>query len=98
LKQEIVENPIKIKDKISVNQKTIDDFDKLYAQNCDNKKMSLKARGLSSDNPFNENHKPPIEHLLPEKILEKPGYIKNLFSFHDSNPLAGKLSVIGKEY
>jgi len=61
-----------------VKQKVIDDFDKMYALNCDNKEMNKRQRGFSKDNPFDQHNKPPVEHIIPENILEKPGRIINL--------------------
>jgi hypothetical protein len=40
------------KPKIFIKQQVIDNFDRVYAENCDNKKMSRKMRGFSQDNPF----------------------------------------------
>lgn len=49
------------------------------------------------DNPFEKNNKPPIEHLVPNYILEKPGYIKNLKELKDDKPLAGRFTEIGEK-
>jgi hypothetical protein len=35
--------------------------------------------------------------LIPDKILEKPGYIKNLQQYKSAKPMAGKYSEIGQE-
>jgi hypothetical protein len=64
---------------------------------CDNKKMNRKQRGVSPENPFEPRNKPPMQHLVPERILEKPGAIRNLRSLTDSRPLAGRFSEIGEK-
>jgi hypothetical protein len=66
------------KEKVSIKQEFIDNFDLKYLDMCDNKKMNRKQRGVSIDNPFESSNKPPLQHLVPEKILEKPGAISNL--------------------
>jgi hypothetical protein len=38
-----------------------------------------------------------MQHLIPEKILEKPGAIRNLHSLTDKRPLAGRFSAIGEK-
>lgn len=68
----------------------------MYAENCDNKKMNIKQRGVSIDNSFHISNKPPVEHLIPDKILEKPGRLSNLTELRDSRPLAGRFSEIGE--
>lgn len=35
--------------------------------------------------------------MIPDKILEKPGYIKNLNIFKSDKPLAGRFSEIGEK-
>lgn len=72
--------------------KVIEDFDRMYLENCDNKKMNIKQRGISISNPFNPANKPPSEHLIPEKILEKPNRISNYNEMKDDKPLAGRFS------
>lgn len=86
----------KEKEKISVNKKLIDQFDANYVDMCDNKKMNIRQRGVSKDNPFEHNNKPPREHLVADYILEKPGKIKDIKTLGDSRPLAGRFSEIGE--
>lgn len=83
--------------KVTVKQEFIEDFDRMYLENCDNKKMNTKQRGISVDNSFHKSNNPPIEHLIPDKILEKPGKIGNLTQLRDSRPLAGRFSEIGEK-
>ncbi len=64
---------------------------------CDNKKMNIKQRGISQDNPFNISNKLPMDYVLPNKILDKPGNIKNLSEFMDERPLAGRFTEIGEK-
>ena len=82
--------------KLDIKQSVIDDFDRVYAINCDQKKMRTKHRKVSPDNPFDENNIPPKEHLIPNKILEKPGRI-NIGALDGSQiPMAGRLGELGK--
>ena len=74
----------------------IEQFDANYEEMCDNKKMNVKQRGVSKDNPFEHSNKPPREHLVPDKILDKPGAIKDIKSLGDNRPLAGRFSEIGE--
>ena len=58
--------------------------------------MRTKHRKVSPDNPFDENNIPPKEHLIANKILEKPGRI-NITSLDGSQiPMAGRLGELGK--
>ena len=91
------ELPKKEKFKNTIQQSFIEEFERKYKEGCDNKFQNKKQRGVSSDNPFDENNKPPLEHLIPDYILEKPCKIQNLQSFKDSKPLAGKFSEIGQQ-
>ena len=43
---------VKTKESISVKQSFLIEFDRKYRENCDNKFMSRKMRGVSIDNPF----------------------------------------------
>ena len=83
--------------KVSIKQSVIDDFDKMYLDNCDNKAMNTKQRGVSVDNSFHISNKTPKDHLVPDKILEKPGRLTNLAQLKDSKPLAGRFSEIGEK-
>jgi hypothetical protein len=97
LKNYVEELPKKVKNKVSVNQSFLDDFDRMYRENCDNRKMAIKARGISVESSFHKSNVRPSEHLMPEKILEKPCHIKDLSIFIDKKPLAGKFSEIGEQ-
>lgn len=83
--------------KVSVKQSVIDDFDKMYFENCDNKKMNTKMRGVSIGNSFHLSNKRPLEYLIPDLILEKPGRISNFSKMRDTRPLAGRFSEIGEK-
>ena len=52
----------KAKEKISVKASFLEEFNRKYLENCDNKHMSRKMRGVSYENPFEPHNKPPIEH------------------------------------
>lgn len=84
------------KESISVKQSFLEEFDRKYRENCDNNFMSRKMRGVSNENPFQEHNKPPIEHLIPDYILEKPCKISPAALRIDDKPLAGKYSEIGR--
>jgi len=64
LKFNIEEIPKKSKNEvINFSNQFIDEFNRKYTEMCDNKKMNIKQRGISMDNPFEKHNKPPIEHL-----------------------------------
>lgn len=52
---------------------------------------------LGNDNPFLESNKPPVDYLIPDKILEKPNKIQNLNLYKNDKPLAGRFSEIGEK-
>ena len=81
---------------MTVDQGVIDDFDRAYAENCDQKKMRIKHRNVSYDSPFDPKNKPPEQYIKPEYILEKPSKLD--LSKYDASkiPLAGKLGTLGK--
>jgi hypothetical protein len=62
-----------------------------YTRNLHNKRWTY----LHGENPFTEGNKPPIDHLIPDKICEKPCKITNLAQYRNDQPLAGKLSEVG---
>ena len=51
--------PEKPKMKPTIKQSIIDDFDRAYANNCDQGKARLKNRNVSKDSPFDPLNKPP---------------------------------------
>lgn len=85
----------KKKNKVTVKQSFIDEFDKKYTQNCNQKFVRTKNRNVSKDNPFDPHNKPPAQHLLPEKILDKPGAIDVTTMDASKIPLAGRLGELG---
>lgn len=72
----------------------IDKIEEKYRENCDNKQMSIKKRGLSDENPFRTIATLAVEH---EKVLLKPGQIKISEVEVDNKPLAGKYTIVGQE-
>jgi hypothetical protein len=50
----------KIKMKPSIKQSVIDQFEKAYAQNCDQNHTRLKNRNVSPDSQFDKLNAPPI--------------------------------------
>lgn len=45
--------------KPTIKQSIIDDFERAYADGCDQKKIKLKNRNVSKDSPFDPMNKPP---------------------------------------
>ena len=82
---------------MTVEQGIIDDFNKKYAENCNQIKMRKKHRNVSPDNPFDPVNKPPDQYIIPEKVCDPPGR-HNFKSFDVSKvPLAGKLGMLGQK-
>ena len=88
----------KVKMKPAIKQSIIDDFERAYANNCDQEKQRKKNRNVSKDNQFDPQNKPPKEYLEDDpKFLDKPGRL-NLDKQGSSNlPLAGRLTEIGEQ-
>lgn len=53
-------------------------------------------RNVSLDSPFDPKNKPPIQHLQPEHILEKPTRLNVQSLEKNMKPLAGRLTEIGQ--
>jgi len=66
------------KNKSTVKHEIVEEFDRICDENYALNKVNKRLIKLASDNPFLEGNKPPSDHLIPEKILEKPGLIKDL--------------------
>ena len=81
--------------KVTVEQGVIDDFNKKYAENCDQKLMRIKNRNVSKDSPFDPKNKPPDQYIRPEVILDKPCKIDPNKIDASKIPLAGKLGTLG---
>lgn len=81
---------------VTVEQGVIDDFNKKYAENCNQDKMRLKHRNVSGDSPFDPANKPPNQYVQPENILDKPGKIDLKKIDVSKVPLAGKLGTMGQ--
>ena len=47
---------------MNVKASFLEEFDRKYLENCDNRFMSRKMRGVSHENPFEPHNKPPKEH------------------------------------
>lgn len=56
----------------------ISEFDRKCNQTLNENKKHKRMCHLTHNNPFLEGNTPPKDHLIPDEILEKPGYIKNL--------------------
>ena len=83
--------------KITVDQSTIDEFNKKYAENCDSQLMQIKHRNVSPDSPFDPKNKPPEQYIRPENVIEKPCKIDLSKIDIKKIPLAGKLGVLGSK-
>lgn len=83
--------------KITVDQGVIEEFDKRYAENCDQRLMRIKHRNVSYDSPFDPKNKPPDQYLKPENVLEKPCKIDITQVDGSKIPLAGKLGTLGQK-
>ena len=88
---------MKAREKISVNQQLVDQFNEDYTKCCDNKKMNIKQRGISNDNVFKDKNWLPLHLRSPDmSLLLNPHEIKDLSKLKDKRPLAGKFSPIGE--
>ena len=53
-------------------------------------------RNVSMDSPFEPRNLPPVGHLKPDAIMDKPCRINMLSVPKNTKPLAGRLTEIGK--
>jgi hypothetical protein len=83
--------------KVIVEQKVLDEFEKAYAKNCNQEQVRLKHRNVCFDSPFDPRNKPPDQYVKPEVILEKPGKIDLTKIDTSKIPLAGKLGILGQK-
>jgi len=63
--------------KVTVDQKTLDDFEKAYVENCDQDKMRYKHRHVGPNSPFHPKNIPPDQYRIPEKITASPTKINH---------------------
>ena len=82
---------------MTANQSLLDQFDKAYAENCDQKKMRQKHRNVCNESPFDPRNKPPAQYIKPENIQEKPCKIDVSKMDATKIPLAGKLGTLGQK-
>ena len=54
-------------------------------------------RNVSMDSPFEPRNLPPVGHLKPDAIMDKPCRINMLSVPKNTKPLAGRLTEIGKQ-
>lgn len=81
----------------SLNAKVQQEFDRICNESYEKDRKNKRWINLGSENPFLEGNKPPIDHLIPDKILEKPNKIQNLNLYKNDKPLAGRFSEIGEK-
>ena len=60
----------KVKEKIFVKQGILDEFDKVYAENCDQNLTRLRHRNVSHDSPFDPRNKPGQQYMDAVKADE----------------------------
>ena len=82
--------------KVTVKQSVLDEFDKVYAFNCDQQLVRTKNRNVSKDSMFDPANKAPAQHLIPQNILDKPGRIDLTQLDASKIPLAGRMGELGK--
>lgn len=80
-----------------MEQGVIDDFNKKYAENCDQQLMRVKHRNVSKESPFDPKNKPPDQYIRPENVIEKPCKIDLSKIDASKIPLAGKLGKLGQK-
>lgn len=85
----------KVREKPTIKQSILDDFEKVYALNCDQERQRKRMRNVSMDSPFEPRNKPPDQHLRPDNILEKPTRLNVQSMEKNQKPLAGRLTEIG---
>ena len=81
--------------RVTVPQQTIDDFNKAYAENCDQEAMRWKHRNVGPSNPFHPKNVPPEQYRVPEKVTASPNVMDH--TGFDSNAIkfSGRMSPLG---
>jgi hypothetical protein len=59
--------------------------------------MRIKHRNVSMDSPFDPKNVPPKQHIIPEKILDKPCKLDLTGIDAAKIPMAGRLGELGKQ-
>ena len=85
----------KKENKVTVEQKILDDFDRTYAENCDQTKMRVKHRMAGINNPFNPANVPPEQYRQPEKVTENPTKLDHRGFDAKKIAFSGKLGTLG---
>ena len=57
---------------MTVEQSFLDEFDKRYNENCDQKATRLKNRNVSFDSPFDPRNPPPASYVNFTDNFAKP--------------------------
>ena len=88
------------KQKVTVEQSFLDEFDRVYAENCDQKLTRLKNRNVSKDSSFDPRNKPPQQYLDEERVAAAPNKTTiNLMDYemNKRSKLAGKLTTLNTQ-
>ena len=80
---------------MTVDQKALDDFEKAYVENCDQKKMRLKHRNAGPSNPFHPQNVPPEQYRIPEHITASPTKVSPNKLGSKSIKYSGKMGKLG---
>ena len=78
-----------------MKQSFLDEFEKNYALNCNQKETRKKNRNVSYDSPFDPKNVPPQQYMQAEKILDKPGKIDLAKLEPATIPLAVRMGELG---
>ena len=81
--------------KVTVEQSVLDEFEKAYAENCNQEKVRIKNRAVGPKNPFHPKNVPPDQYIIPEKILEKPCKLDHRGFDAKTIPYSGRLGNFG---
>ena len=88
----------KQKEKLTVKQEILDEFERRFSENCNQILMRKKHKSVSPDSPFDKNNLPPRCYLVDDKnIKEKPNKIELKDYDVSQMPLAGRLSEVGQK-
>mmetsp|Transcript_25030 Transcript_25030/g.31312 ORF Transcript_25030/g.31312 Transcript_25030/m.31312 type:complete len:140 (+) Transcript_25030:579-998(+) len=81
--------------RVTVDQKTLDDFEKAYAENCDQDAMRYKHRNVGPSSPFHPKNVPPEQYRIPEKITGSPNKIDHRGFDANTIKYSGRVSSLG---
>jgi hypothetical protein len=91
----------KIKEKMNVKQSLLDEFDRVYAENCDQKLTRLRHRNVSHDSPFDPRNAPGLKYMEAlkadeAKVAKRPNQVNvNDFIGSTRKEASGKMTGLG---